>query len=166
MSREQSSPARAWTGGAAGASGLVLITLHQSSIGQLAIDATRSAHFVLGDDTQDALRQVFAEISEFASGSGIREIVFRRPQPSGPDAAGSKARRLQAAIELVPGLVIHSANNQSLGRWCNHHWGDMPPLEPDPPRQDRWLYEGAVGAARVAFGIDTGELKLVDGCVR
>jgi hypothetical protein len=93
-------------------------------------------------------------------------MVLRRAQPSGPDAAGWKARRIEAAVELLPGLAVHSANNQSLSRWTKLHAEEMLALDLDPPRQDRRLYEGAVAAARVAFGIDAGELKLVDGCVR
>lgn len=165
MSREQSSPARGWTGGAAGASGLVLITLVRSE-GRLTIDPARSAHFVIRDESQHALRQVFGELEEFVSGCGINEMVLRRAQPSGPDAAGWKARRIETAVELLPGFAVHSANNQSLSRWSKVHADKIPPLKLDPPRHDRRLYEGAVAAARVAFGMDAGEMKLVDGCVR
>jgi hypothetical protein len=99
----------------------------------LAIDPARSAHFVIGDESQRSLRQVFGELEEFVSSCGMTEMVLRRAQPSGPDAAGWKARRIEAAVELVPGLAVHSANNQSLGRWSKVHADEIPLLKPDHP---------------------------------
>lgn len=158
-------PAGRWTGAAAGSSSLVIVSLERVDHGFM-IAPSMSARFVLQDSSQASLRHVFHELEEFTSQTGISELVLRKCQRGGKYAGGHDARRLEAALELVPGILVRSVNNHSLTGWSRIHSHEMPDAAPHLTLQEKPVCAGAIAAARLASGLHVGGVKLVQDCIR
>lgn len=153
------------TGAAAGGAALVLITLER--IGdRFAINRQKSAYFVLQDHSQDGLWRLHDELNEFTTDAGIKELVLRTSKRAGQYATGSSVRRMEAALELLRGVIVRRVNDQSLGPWTEIHAHELPAADADLAGQTRKLHEAAIASARLAHGVSVGGVKLVKECVR
>lgn len=162
----EQSATKAWTGAAAGACGLAVVSLLARD-GDFSLDARRSALFVLADDQDQAsLRQVFEELEQFATDCGITEVVMRVSLRGGTYATSRKARRIEAALELLPGVAVHWVNNQSLEPWSERRSHELPGLPSDITGKERSLLAAAMSAARLAYALACESVKVVEGCVR
>jgi hypothetical protein len=156
----------AWTGAATGTAGLALASVRAED-GWFELDASRSALFVLEDDQDQAsLKQVFEEVAQFTIDRGIRELVLRVSFRGGTYATSRKARRLEAALELLPGVVVHWVNSQSLGPWSERLAHELPELPPEVSGPERFILTSAMHAARLAHALGSESVEIVDGCVR
>jgi hypothetical protein len=157
--------AESYCGAAASFAGMALISIARAR-DRYVIVPGKSAHFVLPDAGQEALRRLYSDVAGFVSEAGITEVVFRVGAVAGPKSSGHTVARMQAALELVPGLAVNRVHYLSLRPFADLHRNELPEPYPTVPRPVADVHRHAISAARLSRAILEGDLKLADGRVR
>jgi hypothetical protein len=153
------------TGAAASFAGLSIISIERG-VDRFVIVPDRSAHFVLDDSSQQALRRFQREVESFLDESCITGLVLRVGATKGPRRAGPDIARMHAALELLPRLTVHHVDHLSLRPFVQIHRKQLPEPYPTVPLPIAQLHDYAIGAARLSHAIECEGVRLVERCVR
>lgn len=101
---------------------LALALVEQRSDRTVQLSASQA--FVLRNRGADALKALQTEIECYCTAMGIKEIVQRAGTSGGVHSAGFRSFKIEAALQLIPGISFRFAHFRSIGpykRWAQSH---------------------------------------------
>lgn len=148
---------RRFTSAAIGRVNLVIATVQLVNDEFLLVEDACRQYPLPGRD-QIAFRDLHRQIEMLTAEAGICDILLRQMNANGPEQGSGDHFKMEALLQLIPGLVTRHISSQTVNTWRRKP--HFPPPEP-PACELRWEYtmqEHAVATACLAEMMTRGPL--------
>ena len=135
-----------YTGAAIRSDTLVVATVKGCSLEGFELCLDKSAQIELEDRDQQALHDFKEDLESFINEAGITRLLLRGPPKSGKFTTGL-AFKVEAVLQLVPGLQVEVVHFNRVDTWRRHSKGVAPEPIAGLVHWEREAHESAIATA-------------------
>lgn len=110
---------------------LVLATVEHPALDRCRLDENRSRRFELIDRSARSMKGLVEAMTRFIHGWQIGEVFLRSHSERGKYPGHPVNFKIEAALQMVPGLTVTFVNTHSIAAWVRRQDPVIPPGEPD-----------------------------------